>query len=86
VFRHCEGKDSRETIRCTSQAMLHQHEENSAKARIMTVIHSCQMYLCCTSLVFRICLNGPLDLLNLNALTRFFRLQTTNRENDEPCE
>ena len=52
----------------------------------MTVIHSCQMYLCCTSLVFRICLNGPLDLLNLNALTRFFRLQTTNRENDEPCE
>ena len=52
----------------------------------MTVIQSCQMYLCCTSLVFRIWLNGPLDLLNLNALTRFFRLQTTNRENDEPCE
>jgi len=52
----------------------------------MTVIHSCQMYLYCTSLVFHIWLNGPLYLLNLNALTRFLRLQTTNWEHDETCE
>jgi len=38
------------------------------------------------SLVLRIWLNGPLYLLNLNALTRFLRLQTTEWENDEPCE
>jgi len=25
VFRHCEGKDSTETIRCTYQAKLNQH-------------------------------------------------------------
>ena len=47
---------------------------------------ACQMYLYCTSLVFHIWLSGPLHLLNLNALTRFLRLQTTNWENDEPCE
>jgi len=41
----------------------------------MTVIDSCQMYLYCTSLVFYIWLNGPLYVLNLNALTRFLRLQ-----------
>jgi len=52
----------------------------------MTVIHSCQKYLYCTSLVLHIWLNGPLYLLNLNALTRFLRLQTTNWENDEPYE
>jgi len=50
----------------------------------MTVIHSRQMYLYCTRLVFHIWLNGPLYLLNLNALARFLRLQTTNWENDEP--
>jgi len=37
----------------------------------MTVIHSCQMYLYCTSLVRAL----PLYVLNLNALTRFLRLQ-----------
>jgi len=52
----------------------------------MTVIHSSEMYLYCTSLVFHPWLSGPLYLLNLNALTRFLRLQTTNWENDEPCE
>ena len=52
----------------------------------MTVIHSCQMSLYCTSLTFHIWLNGPLYLLNLNALTRFFRLQTTNWEKDVTCE
>ena len=52
----------------------------------MTVIYSCQMYLYCTSLVFHIWLIGPLYLLNLNSLTRLLRLQTTERENDEPCE
>jgi len=30
-------------------------------------------------------LNGPLYLLNLNALTGFLRLQTTEWENVEPC-
>jgi len=50
------------------------------------VIYSCQMYLYCTSLVLRILLNGPLYLLNLNALTRFLPLRTTERENDELCE
>jgi len=30
--------------------------------------------------------DGPLHLLNLNALSRFLRLQTTNWENDELCE
>ena len=44
----------------------------------MSVIYSCQMYLYCTSLVLRICLNGPLYLLNLNALARFLRLQQLN--------
>jgi len=52
----------------------------------MTVIHSCQMVLYCTSLVFHPWLSGPLYLLNLNTLTRFFRLQTTNWENDETYE
>jgi len=52
----------------------------------MTVIHSCQMHLYCTSLVFHIWLNGPLSLLNLSALTGFLRLQTINWEKDEPCE
>jgi len=52
----------------------------------MTVIYSCTMYLHCTSLVFHIWLIGALYLLNLYALTRFIRLQTTNWENDEPCE
>ena len=82
MFRHCEGKDSRETIRC--QTKLNQHQENSAKASIMTMIRSCQMYLYCTSLVFHIWLSGSLHLLNLNALT--IRLQTTNRKKDETCE
>jgi len=54
VFRHCEGKDSRETIKCAYQAKLNQHKENSAKARIVTAIHSCQKYLHCASLVFHI--------------------------------
>ena len=49
----------------------------------MTVIRSCQMHLYCTSLVFHIWLNGPLYLLNLNALTRFLHLQTTNWQNGE---
>ena len=86
MFRLCEGKDSRETIRYTYQAKLNQHHENSAQARIMTVIHSCQMYLYCTSLVFHIWLNGPLYLLNFKALTRSLRLQTTNWENNETYE
>ena len=51
----------------------------------MTVTYSCQMYLYCASLVLHIWLNGSLHLLNLNALTRFLRLQT-ECENDEPCE
>ena len=34
----------------------------------MTVIHLCQMYLDCTSLVFHIWINGPLYLLNLKML------------------
>jgi len=46
----------------------------------MTVIHSCQVHLYCTSLVFHIWLRGPLYLLNLNVLNRFIRLQTTNWE------
>jgi len=49
----------------------------------MTVIHSCQMCLYCTSLVFHIWLNGPLYLLSLNGLTRFLRLKRTNWEKDE---
>jgi len=61
-------------------------KKNSAKARIMTVIHSCQMSLCCICLVLHIWMNGPLYLLNLNALSRFLRLQTTNWETDESCE
>jgi len=52
----------------------------------MIVIHSCQVYLYRTCLVFHISLNGPLYLLNLIALTRFFRLQTTDWEKDETCE
>ena len=52
----------------------------------MTVIYSRQIYLCCTSLVSHNRLNGPLYLLNLNALTTLLRLQTTERENDEPWE
>jgi len=52
----------------------------------MTVIHSCLMFLYCTSLVFHIWPNGSLYLLNLNALTRFLRLQTTNWEKGETCE
>jgi len=67
VFRHCEGKDSRD-IRCTYQAKLNQYQENSAKARIMTVIHSCQMCLYCIILVFHIWLHGPPYLLNVKAL------------------
>jgi len=52
----------------------------------MAVIHPCQMYLYSTSLVLCIWLNGPLYLLNLNALTKFLRLQTTNWEKDETCD
>jgi len=52
----------------------------------MTVIHSCQMYLYRTGLVFHIWLNGPIYLLNLKALTRLLRLPTTNWEKDETCE
>jgi len=47
----------------------------------MTVIYLCQIYLYCTSLVLPIWLNGPLHLLNLNALARFLLLQTTEWEN-----
>ena len=86
MFRHCEGKDSTETIRCTYQAKLNQHQENLAKARIMTVIHSCQMYLYCISLVFHIWLSVPPYLLNCKAMTRFLRLHTTNWEKDETYE
>ena len=86
MFRHCEGKDSRETIRCTYQANLNQHQENSSKAKIITVIHSCQIYLYCTSHVFHIWLHVPPYLLNFKALTRFLRLQTTTREKDETGE
>jgi len=50
------------------------------KARIVTVYYSCQMYLYCTSLVLYIWLNWPFYLLNLNALTRFLRLQQLNRK------
>ena len=39
--------------------------------------YSCQVYQYCTSLMLHIWLNGPLFLLNLNALARFLRLQTT---------
>jgi len=52
----------------------------------MTVLYSCQMYQYCTSLVLHIWLNGPLYLLNFNALTRFHRLRTTEWENGEPRE
>jgi len=41
----------------------------------MSVIYSSQMYLYCTSIVLHSWLNGPLYLLNLNALTRFPRFQ-----------
>ena len=56
------------------------------KTRIVTVYYSCHMYLYCTSLVLHIWLNRPLYLLNLNALSRFLRLQTTEWENVEACE
>jgi len=46
----------------------------------MIVIYSCHMYLYCTRLVLHIWLNGPLYLLNLNALTRFLLLQQLNRK------
>jgi len=53
MFRSCESKDSIETISCTYQAKLNQHQENSEKARIMTVYYSCQMLsaLYCINLV-----------------------------------
>jgi len=47
------------------------------KARIVTVYHACQMHLYCASLELNFWLNRPLYFLNLNALTRFLRLQTT---------
>jgi len=50
------------------------------------VYYSCQMYPYCTSLELHIWVSGPLYLLNLNALTRFLRLQTTEWENVETCE
>jgi len=43
----------------------------------------CALYKSCVSHLW---LTGPLYLLNLNALTRILRLQTTNWENDELCE
>ena len=43
----------------------------SKKARIVTVLYSCQMYLCRTNLVLHIWINGSLYLLNFNALTKF---------------
>jgi len=53
-------------------------------------VHDCDLFMSdvsdCTSLVLHIWLNGPPFLLNLNALTRFLRLQATEWENDEPCE
>jgi len=54
--------------------------------------HDCDLfvsdvgYLCCTSVLFHVWLNGPLYLLNLNALTKFLLLQTIAWENDESCE
>ena len=38
--------------------------KKTQKARITTVIYSCQMYLYCTSIVLHIWQNGPLYLLN----------------------
>jgi len=52
----------------------------------VTVYYSCQVYLYCTSRVLHIWLNESLYLLNINTLTRFLRLQTTEYENVEPCE
>jgi len=55
------------------------------------VIHSGQSQIYLYSVLYKSCveqhwLNGPLYLLNLNALARFLRLQTTEWENDEPCD
>jgi len=50
----------------------------------------CDSFMSDVPVLYKSCvyiwLNGPLYLLNLNALTRFLRLQTTNWENDETCE
>ena len=52
VFRHCEGKDSRETIRCTYQVKSALMKFSEGKDH--DCVFSCQVYLCCTSLVFDI--------------------------------
>jgi len=54
--------------------------------------HDCDSFMSDVSVLYKSCV-AHLDewttlahLLNLNALIRFIRLQTTNWENDEPCE
>jgi len=44
----------------------------------VTVIYSCQIYLYRTNLVLHFWLNGPLFLLNLNALTKFLCCKQLN--------
>ena len=51
----------------------------------MTAIHSCKM-ICNAQVLCFTSGYGPLHLLNLNSLTKFLRLKTTNWENEEPCE
>jgi len=55
VFRHCEGKDSSETIRYTYQANFNQHQENSDKPKSWLWFIQCQMYLYCTAALFNRC-------------------------------
>jgi len=52
------------------------HDRDSFMSDVSVLYKSCVSHLA----------KWTLCLLNLNALTRFFRLQTTKWENDEPCE
>jgi len=80
VFRHCEGKDSIETIRCTYQANLMSTKKTQRLKEgkdgycilFMSDAYICIVQvLCCTSAKWTTLFP------DLNALTRFLRLQTT---------
>jgi len=72
VFRHCEGKDSRETIRCTHQAMLNQQVKSALRKFSEGKDHDCDSFMSDVPVLYKSCVSHLVILITLFAEFKCF--------------
>jgi len=71
MFRHCEGKDSRETIRCAHQAKLNQFKSALRKFS-EGKDHDCDSFMSDVSVLYKSCVSHLVEWTTLFAEFKCF--------------